>query len=757
MGRYVEESLNDSVDIAGRSAALRGDTLSWIGERNGAYTRFGQSVGGGDASAQALASGWLEELTAGGGVSGVSEAPNGTLYAMYTDKDGKSKLAKYEDGRAVDIPMENWTAMPGRVSGSTAPGQQPGGQRVPGGPVTSSSPAGAGSPGGPGGTVTNFDPMRSLVPQSVTALDDGFLVSYLMQGVVQYDADGKELRKYAETAREMGMGGLGFSGGLAVFGDTLAWPDAQKGEILLFDLSTGKLVETVAREGLDGQAFVGLDAEGLFVADGAGISRRTDGRWELLVDGSLTSLVTPNILIEDLLCDGEGVWYAFLSTAMGESTRLVRFYYNPDIPTQPSQELTIFSLHDNATARLAIAAFQRKNPDVRVTLEVGIETPANTGMMIIGPGGRPQEQQPDNSATVDDVIRALNTRLLAGRGPDLIILDGLPLQSYIEKGVLKDISSLARKLTSEENLLANLTNAYAFNGKTYALPSRFSLPVMLGDGARLEGLGSLADLVRAVRDYGKGEPALLRAPDSLWQDTGLMMYAYDASVAGFTNANGSLDEAALARYLSDALALTDALREIYPEANQGGMAIAFARPMGGPARGIDMGAMDIANRRALIHLQILDNSIGYAMIANQLGTMEGMEIASLFGQGRFTPVGGIGVVSAGKQQSLAEAFIQTMVGKAVQDNFLADAFPVNRAAWDTMAEQLEERFFMNDAGEFSDMGFPALCESLDAPLFVDQYVKSAVQARAKSIVDGSMTPEEAAAKVVADTRLYLAE
>ncbi|MCL2494702.1 MAG: hypothetical protein FWE98_03490 [Oscillospiraceae bacterium] len=754
MGRYVEESLNDNVDIAGRSAALQDGILSWIGEQNGSYTRFEQSVGGGDASVPALASGWLEELTAGGGgVNGVSEAPNGTLYALYTDGEGKSRLAKFEDGQAYDIPMENWTAA--AIPNRGGSGQQ--GARIGEGPATPTGPAGGGNPGGPGGpgNFINIDP-NALMPQSVTALDGGFLISYMRQGVVQYDAAGKEIRRYGETERGMGMGGLGFSGGLPVFGNTMAWADTQKGEILLFDLSAGKLVETVACEGLDSQAFVGLDAEGLFVADGAGISRRKNNAWELLVDGSLTSLVTPNLTIQDLLCGGEGVWYAFLGTVMGENTRLVRFRYDPDIPTQPSQELTVFSLYDNATARLAIAEFQRKNPDVRVTLEVGIETPANAGMMItMGPGGGPMvQEEPDNSATVDDVKRALNTRLLAGKGPDLILLDGLPLQSYIEKGVLKDISALAQRLTTEEGLLANLTSAYAFNGKTYALPSRFSLPVMLGDGARLEGLESLADLVNAVRDYGKAEPALLRAPDTLWQDTGLIMYGYDASVAGFTNANGSLDEAALARYLGEALALTDALREIYPKANQAQPNMAYS---GMVIRRVSIGARDIANRDALIHMQTLDNSMTYIMTADLLGAKEGMEIASLFGQGYFTPVGGIGVVSAGKQQALAESFIQTLVGAAVQENFLADAFPVNRAAWGIMAEQLEERFSMLGSEDFNDMGFPALCESLDTPLFVDQYVKSAVQARAKSIVDGSMTPEEAAAKIVADTRLYLAE
>ena len=766
-GRYVEESVNSELGSSAYSAAMRDGTLTWLGEQeDGGYARFTQGADDKTASAQPLT--WLNDLFKdGGSVTSVSEAPDGTVYGAYVDKDGQPGLAKSTDGKtATVISMEGWTAMPGRVGGggtttgrfqvsggsssrpSGGPGSGPGG-----GPQTSVSVS------GPGGATAAFDPMNSLMPQEIAALNDGFLVSYMMQGVFQYDANGKEVRKFAETAREMGMGGFR-TGGLTVYENTLIWPDTQKREIQLFDLTEGKLKETAAYEDLDSAAYVGMDAEGLFAAGSTGISRRKDSQWKLEVDGGLTSLIMPNLTVQSVFSGGEGLWYAILGAAMGESAQLYRYRYDPDIPSQPNKTLNIFSLYDNSTARLAIGEFQRVNPDVRVVMEAGIETgSSNPGLISMGPGGMAQEQQTDNSATVDDVIRALNTQLLAGKGPDLIILDGLPLQSYIEKGVLKDISALAQRLTTEEGLIANLTNAYAFDGKTYGLPSRFSLPVMLGESTRLGTVNGLAGLVSAVKAYGNQEPALLKVPDSLWQESGLIMNYYDASVAAFTNGNGSLDEAALAQYLTDALALNDAMREVYPEANQErrGQIAMVAAVGGGGARRIDSGAINIANGEALIHLQSLDNAMGYMMIANQLGALDGMKIESMFKRGYFTPVNGIGIVNAGKQHGLAEAFIQTLVGSAVQDNFMSDAFPVNRASWAAMKEQLEERFNMTGGGEFNDMNFLQLCESLDTPLFTDQYVKNAVSAQAKNVVNGTMTPEDAAAKIVADTRLYLAE
>lgn len=41
------------------------------------------------------------------------------------------------------------------------------------------------------------------------------------------------------------------------------------------------------------------------------------------------------------------------------------------------------------------------------------------------------------STTVSDTIRALNTELLGGNGADLLVLDGLPAESYIKRGFLR--------------------------------------------------------------------------------------------------------------------------------------------------------------------------------------------------------------------------------------------------------------------------------------------------------------------------------
>ena len=60
-----------------------------------------------------------------------------------------------------------------------------------------------------------------------------------------------------------------------------------------------------------------------------------------------------------------------------------------------------------------ISEFQDKYPNTEIIYETG--------------------EGSEGTVTVADRIRALNARILAGDGPDILVLDGLPTESYIEK------------------------------------------------------------------------------------------------------------------------------------------------------------------------------------------------------------------------------------------------------------------------------------------------------------------------------------
>ncbi|MGN6711839.1 hypothetical protein [Anaerocolumna jejuensis] len=66
----------------------------------------------------------------------------------------------------------------------------------------------------------------------------------------------------------------------------------------------------------------------------------------------------------------------------------------------------------------------------------------------------------EDETPATDYIKKINTELLAGKCADILVLDGLPVDSYIEKGVLADISSIIKPLEKNGNLMSNILDNY---------------------------------------------------------------------------------------------------------------------------------------------------------------------------------------------------------------------------------------------------------------------------------------------------------
>ena len=145
----------------------------------------------------------------------------------------------------------------------------------------------------------------------------------------------------------------------------------------------------------------------------------------------------------------------------------------------PENTLIIYSLESNDLVIDMIAAFREEYPEVEIIYETG-------------EGG-------EGSTTVSDRIRALNTRILAGNGPDLLIMDGLPEKSYIEKGILADLNSVL--FEEKKELLPNILSAYTKEEKIYMLPMRIKLPLIFTTEQKPEGFVSLKDLA----EYSKAQ------------------------------------------------------------------------------------------------------------------------------------------------------------------------------------------------------------------------------------------------------------
>lgn len=140
--------------------------------------------------------------------------------------------------------------------------------------------------------------------------------------------------------------------------------------------------------------------------------------------------------------------------------------------------LTVYSLYPDEVLKQAIKIYQVNHKNVDVELMIGIEE--------------------DSNQTVEGAAQALNTKLLSGAGPDVLILDGLDQKKYEENGLLKDISGLYETIQKEQSLFTNITDSYKEGKHMYAIPARFIPSVIVGEKKTVEQIKSLDDLAEVV-------------------------------------------------------------------------------------------------------------------------------------------------------------------------------------------------------------------------------------------------------------------
>ena len=102
---------------------------------------------------------------------------------------------------------------------------------------------------------------------------------------------------------------------------------------------------------------------------------------------------------------------------------------------------------------------------------------------------------------------------MAGKGPDILILDGISSETYAEQGMLEDLSGILK----EAGLLDNIESAYTKeDGSIYEMPVKFGIPMIEGnkeDVQAVTDLASLADVLTKHKDeYGLTSENIYKLP-----------------------------------------------------------------------------------------------------------------------------------------------------------------------------------------------------------------------------------------------------
>lgn len=210
----------------------------------------------------------------------------------------------------------------------------------------------------------------------------------------------------------------------------------------------------------------------------------------------------------------------------GEDIRIYSYVYSKDTPTTPDTELTVYSLKDSNFIKQAAVLFQKKYPDIYVNIEAGMSG--------------------DDSVTDTDALKVLNTEIMAGTGPDVLLLDGISEDTYIERGMLEDLSGVLK----DEDILPNIKDAYTKeDGSIYTMPVKFGIPMIEGNKDIIAGITDLtteADAAESQKDsYGK----LKFFSSFSISPSGMIQGTIDNSTPAWMNDDGTLKEDALREYL----------------------------------------------------------------------------------------------------------------------------------------------------------------------------------------------------------------
>ena len=583
---------------------------------------------------------------------------------------------------------------------------------------------------------------QTVSPEWMDVLDGGDLVVGYMDKIVRYGSDGNEKMRYDAT-------GISFT----VKENQIIHNNNTMDAIVISDLDSGNVLSTVSypdvwESAMDTSSgsLAAMDETGaLYIVNHGGIHRLAPGGslWETVVDGSLTSLGAPSAEILALLLDGQGGFYVVIGNQQDYS--LAHYTYSSETSSVPGDTISIYALQDNETVRQAVGEFQRAHPDYQVDFRYGLSG--------------------STAASITDLIRTLNTELLAGKGPDVLLLDGLPVDSYIEKGVLLDMGSVLNPMIESGVILPNIAAAYAQNGTVYTIPTRIAFPVMIGSTDTVGSLSSLKALADAVTKSGDANYL------SVNTSKGRVAEFYITCSPAWMNADGTIQEQALADFLTDIKRIGDVTGD--------GQYVPEPVPGDAPPSDVDelgyiggnfASMFDYCRGDTRLNMQMLSGFIDLLFPVSAKEQTNG-RIVPLCGQSGnvFAPRGIVGVNNASPKRDMALDYVKILLGEEVQATDLSDGFPVNANALEKGIHNTEMEGYCLGVGgpdgqfmaewpsqeEMQKIG--DMIKSLDTPSTVDPVLLEMILDGSEAFFSGEETAAQAAHAIAERTQAYLTE
>lgn len=576
-----------------------------------------------------------------------------------------------------------------------------------------------------------------IMPPKVEILENGNFLVYDYWEVYLYNPSGSRMFSVAKDFSGTTSDARGFCQGdeFVTF---------NQGNMVKYDLRNGRVTETIDCGDIDDNRqetqLFGDGAGGMYAVNEKGLSHLIkDGTlWEVLIDGSLNHMGMRSLIMRDFVQGDQEEFYGAYTGEAGKKICLFRYEYDPHMTAVPPETLTIYSLADNSTVRQAVAQFQSDHPEVRVEMRAASE----------------------NGGTVtDEMIQGLNTELLSGKGADVLILDGLPVDAYVEKGVLMDLGGLVEELEESGDMMNNLLEGFREeDGKIWQVPAKIGFPLLVGKPEAAQAYSSLSSMAayqgeRPLMSIDNYENMLRKISRLCYEE----LFGKDMAVK---------ERDVLIRYLESVKALGEAsgCQTVFSEAEMEEKNVTNNVISDGMTRDVidfDRGQCDCG----------MQEITGYSRLSFPVEVRRINPGSVMVPAGKiYLPTAMAGINQSTANGDMAKEFIRCLLSYEVQKEDLYDGLPVNRKALDALTRSDSRDNFSEGVG-YRDgyhlsAGWPtleereemaAMVETLTVPAIVDETVMKMIVEGSRDYFDGKKTVEQAADDILRKMSIYLAE
>ena len=463
---------------------------------------------------------------------------------------------------------------------------------------------------------------------------------------------------------------------------------------------------------------------------------------EQLIDGLSCHLGNPSFTMNSVICKIDGT---FLITY--EEGVVMRYHYDPDVITEISSSLKIYSLTENDTLSQVISDYKAQNPTVKIEYEIGMRS----------------------GVTYDDALKNLTTETLSGNAPDVIMLDGMDIDNYIEKNMLADLSEYESIFDPDNNLLNNIAK-WNSEDSLYSVACKFRLPMLVADKEDMQQISDLNTLAQtAQRRKEKGDKVnsifAMNANDTI--ETALL---YEGNKL---LTEDGVDDENMTQFFESCKAMYDTAYNTeygfvyYELPEQSRCYELWHSAVNALTDDLEI-AVGTANGFSsdLNYITSLDTADNKNTLEYRYGLSDNYHT--------FVPTCNLSISSASKNKKAAAEFLAVALSEELQMLELEDGFPVNTAALEKFYKMNEDsgnnrgqEYILMDGTSLTMTiewmtnaevaEFQKAIAALDTPIMFDTMTKDIIVQTGIQCLEEGLSPEQAASDVSRQLDLRIKE